>query len=915
LSASPRLSAGVCRRITTLLAVIGGLLALSGLAAPVASAEPAYDVEPPEVQLASGLRLVCGPGSWQGAGITFSYTWLRDGAAFATGSVYSLTNADKGHTFTCIVKGSNHEGSEEEESWNAFEYGGGGPKKPEPTTPPPEISGMAKAGEAKVGETLECKHGAWTGTPAPTYTYQWLREGQAITSATGNLYTVQKADQGYVLACSVTATNSAGSASKQSSNTVTVSGSGPSMTGAPHVVSGIIAVGQQLTCSPGSWEGAPPPTFTYKWLRSGSKEAVGTGTTYTIEEADRLHKLSCEVTAENLYGKASAKSSNEVEVPGSAPTNTELPKIVGVGEVGSKLTCEPGKWSGAPTPEISHYQWLRGGAPIATATGSSYTVVAEDAGYSVACEVTAKNSLNSETAISKPLPINGVSGNPRVPENRTLPVVSEESAGVLACSTGTWSEEPPVESYKYEWLREGASIATTSTYTVKEEDLGKKVICHVKAKNSKGTGNASSVPFQVKGTKPENKTAPSISGALAVGETLTCSSGSWTAAPKPTFSYHWLGVTGTASGNSYRALEGDRGRQLSCEVTATNFEGSASAKSAAVEIPAILPRIESGPAVSGASPAVPGTTLTCNSKWSGKPAPTISYQWVTDGGPIEDANANTYVVTKFDEGHLLACEVIATNAAGTERATSARVHIPGSPPENVEVPTISGEAQVGEELICEPGLWHGKPAPTITYQWFINDSEIPGATEPTYVPEESQLGSYISCTVTATNTEGSNEAWSENAPLIVPRAVKKLEVLTVPPFVKEPTPPPTTAQILAALQKQLLAALKKARRSGLLKHGSYSFSFTAPTGGKLEFLWYEKPKKGSKTSAKPKPVLLARVRTTFGVVSSQTQKLRLTLAGRRALKKSKHPKLTVEGVFVPAGGKAVTWSKTIVLAG
>ena len=58
-----------------------------------------------------------------------------------------------------------------------------------------------------------------------------------------------------------------------------------------------------------------------------------------------------------------------------------------------------------------------------------------------------------------------------------------------------------------------------------------------------------------------------------------------------------------------------------------------------------------------------------------------------------------------------------------------------------------------------------------------------------------------------------------------------------------------------------------------------------------------------------------RTGRTFGIVSRQTQKLRLTLAGRRALEHSKHPKLTVEGVFIPAGGTPVTWSKTIVLSG
>ena len=260
--------------------------------------------------------------------------------------------------------------------------------------------------------------------------------------------------------------------------------------------------------------------------------------------------------------------------------------------------------------------------------------------------------------------------------------------------------------------------------------------------------------------------------------------------------------------------------------------------------------------------------------------------------------------------------MIATNPAGAERAVSPRVHVAGSAPEAVEPPTVRGEPQVGEQLTCDSGLWRGKPSPTLTYQWLINDQVVAGATEDTFVPEQEDLGANVSCEVIATNSEGSVEAWSENAPQIVPRAVRKLEVLHTPPFIKEGPKPPTAAQILAALQKQLSAALKGARRSGLLKHGTYSFSFLPPTGGKLEFLWFQTPK-ASKTSSKPKPkpVLLARVRSTFGVVSKQTQKLRLTIAGRHALERSKHPKLTVEGVFVPAGGQAVTWSKTVVLSG
>lgn len=73
-------------------------------------------------------------------------------------------------------------------------------------TAAPEITGAAE-----VGQTLTCSPGSWRGTPAPTYAYQWLRNGSAITGATSATYSVQAADSDDGLECVVTATNEAGS--------------------------------------------------------------------------------------------------------------------------------------------------------------------------------------------------------------------------------------------------------------------------------------------------------------------------------------------------------------------------------------------------------------------------------------------------------------------------------------------------------------------------------------------------------------------------------------------------------------------------------------------------------------------------------------------------------------------------------
>lgn len=62
--------------------------------------------------------------------------------------------------------------------------------------------------------TLTCSPGAWSGTPPPSFTYQWKRNGVAISGATANTYVLQDADEN--VKCTVTATNASGSSSADS---------------------------------------------------------------------------------------------------------------------------------------------------------------------------------------------------------------------------------------------------------------------------------------------------------------------------------------------------------------------------------------------------------------------------------------------------------------------------------------------------------------------------------------------------------------------------------------------------------------------------------------------------------------------------------------------------------------------------
>lgn len=84
-------------------------------------------------------------------------------------------------------------------------------------------------GTASVNSTLSASPGTWSGSPAPAYTYQWLRGGVAISAATGAVYMATSADIGSSLSVRVTATNSAGSAFATSAPTSVVGagGAGP----------------------------------------------------------------------------------------------------------------------------------------------------------------------------------------------------------------------------------------------------------------------------------------------------------------------------------------------------------------------------------------------------------------------------------------------------------------------------------------------------------------------------------------------------------------------------------------------------------------------------------------------------------------------------------------------------------------
>ena len=180
----------------------------------------------------------------------------------------------------------------------------------------------------------------------------------------------------------------------------------------PPVATGTPQVGQTLSETPGTWSGSPAPTVTVQWQRNtGSAWTNISGAnsgSYTLVAADQGATIRVQENATNSAGSATASSTATTSVAAAsvtvtAPTKVTAPSISGAAQVGQTLSLTQGTWNGSPAPTVTD-QWQRntgsGWVNISGQTGSSYTLVAADQGYTIRVQETAANSEGSATAAS-----------------------------------------------------------------------------------------------------------------------------------------------------------------------------------------------------------------------------------------------------------------------------------------------------------------------------------------------------------------------------------------------------------------------------------------------------------------------------------------------------------------------------------
>lgn len=110
-------------------------------------------------------------------------------------------------------------------------------------------------------------------------------------------------------------------------------------------------------------------------------------------------------------------------------------------------------------------------------------------------------------------------------------------------------------------------------------------------------------------TTPASTAAPTLTGTPAVGQSLSCSQGSWSHEP-PYVTYQWLRngtVISGQTGSTYKVQGADVSHSITCSAIAGNGAGSATATSNAVAIPVPL-AVFAGVKVKG---SIASVTLSC----------------------------------------------------------------------------------------------------------------------------------------------------------------------------------------------------------------------------------------------------------------------------------------------------------------
>uniref|UniRef100_UPI0024906E68 hypothetical protein n=1 Tax=Lentibacter algarum TaxID=576131 RepID=UPI0024906E68 len=703
-----------------------------------------------------------------------SYQWKADGADIsnATSSSLTLSQNEVGKEITVTVSYTDDGGTTESVTSAASSVVTNVDDAP--------TGDIITSGIATEDQTLTVSSTVADadGIDANTVSYQWYRNGSAISDATGTSYTLTQDDVGAAITAKQSYTDDFGNDhSVTSIATTAVSNVNDDPTGSV-TISGTTSQGSELTAVTDALDDEDGlGDLSYQWLRDGSEINNATSSTYILIQND----VGSQISVRASYTDGSKTAEAVLSLPSSSVSNVNDDPTGSVTISGTatedqtlNLSSTVADADGIDASTVS-YQWYRDGSEISGATGTSYTLTQDDVGAPISVKQSYTDDFGNDHSVTSAATsaVSNVNDDP----TGALTISGTAVEDQTLTGASTLADPDGLGALSYQWKADGADIsnATDSTLTLSQTEVGKAIT--VTASYTDGGGTFESVTSAASSAVTNVNDGPTgsvtISGTAAEDQTLTLSS---TVADADgidanTVSYQWYRDSSEISGatdTSYTLTQDDVDAVITAQQTYTdNFGNAHSATSTATSAVSNVNDDPTGAVtISGAASQGSELTAVTDALDDEDGLGDLSYQWLRDGSEINNATSSTYILIQNDVGSQISVRASYTDGSKTAEAV---LSLPSSSVSNVNDDptgsvTISGTASQGIELTAvtatladEDGLG------ALSYQWLRDGSEISNATSSTYTLIRDDVGAQISARVSYTDGHGNNESLTSTA--------------------------------------------------------------------------------------------------------------------------------------------------------